>query len=89
MKIFLSQWERALAEGRETIVMGVMNLDWSTCMEDDLQVGTPAYKLKPLVDEFKLKIMPLGVVQGTTRSWPGQADSCLDLVFTNAPEKMS
>ena len=61
-------------------------------MDADPPVGTSAYKLKPLMEEFKKRILPLGVVQcvrGTTRSWPGQADSCLDLVFTNVPEKLS
>ena len=93
--IFLSQWEKALAEGRETIVLGDINLDWYTVMKQ----GPPGdardstyYKTRPLAVELSQRILPRGVVQlvrGITRSWPGRADSTLDLVFTNCPEKMS
>ena len=61
-------------------------------MEGDPPAGTSSYKLKSLVEELKNRIMSHGVIQcvrGTTRSWPGQADTCLDLVFTNVPEKLS
>ena len=42
-----------------------------------------------MVDMLKEQIYPYGVhqcVQGPTHSWPGQPDSCIDLVFTNNNE---
>ena len=90
--IFLNQWERAIHEGKETIVLGDLNLDWFSSMESDPPRGSSAYRLKPLVEELKAKIIPLGVVQcvrDSTRCWRGQSDSCLDLLFTNTPEKLS
>ena len=89
---FLTQWEDAMKDGQETIVLGDFNLDWFSSMDPDPQRGAQAYRLRPLMEEFKTRIMPLGVVQcvrSSTRSWSGQTDSCLDLMFTNIPEKMS
>ena len=91
-KAFLSQWEQALGEGRETVVMGDINIDWLTCFDIDPAPNSTAARNKPLVDEYISKIVPHGVVQcvrGITRSWPGQRDSQIDLLFTNVPEKMS
>ena len=93
--IFLSQWEKALGEGRETIVLGDINLDWYTVMKTDPpgdHRDTTYYKTRPMAEQLSQRILPCGVVQlvrGVTRSWPGQTDSTLDLIFTNYPEKIS
>ena len=52
---------------------------------------TDAGQLQPLVDLMIEDIYPHGVqqcVQGVTRSGPGQSGSCIDLIFTNTPEKI-
>ena len=52
---------------------------------------TDAGQLQPLVDLLNADIYPHGVhqcVQGATHSWPGQTDSCIDLIFTNTPDKI-
>ena len=81
--IFLDQWQRALAGGKEVIVMGDFNLNHFKF--------TDAGQLQPLVDLLIADIYPHGVhqcVQGATHSWPGQTDSCIDLIFTNTPDKI-
>ena len=81
--IFLDQWQRALDSGKEVIVMGDFNLNHFKF--------TDAGQLQPLVDLLIEDIYPHGVqqcVQGATRSWPGQPDSCIDLLYTNTPEKI-
>ena len=82
--IFLDQWERALATGKEVIVMGDCNIDYLKFSD--------AGQLQPLVDIMLEKIYPHGVqqcVKSTTHSWPGQMDSCIDHIYTNTPEKLS
>ena len=52
---------------------------------------TNAGHLQPLINQLVEQIYPHGVqqcVQGPTHSWPGQSDSCIDLIFTNKPEKV-
>jgi hypothetical protein len=81
--IFLDQWQRALASGKEVIVMGDFNLNHFKF--------TDSGQLQPLVDLLIEDIYPHGVqqcVQGATHSWPGQADSCIDLIYTNSPDKI-
>ena len=81
--IFLNQWERALDSGKEVVVLGDFNLDYFKL--------TNMGQLQPLVDQLIEQIYPHGVqqlVQGPTHSWPGQANSCIDLIFTNRPEKV-
>ena len=81
--LFLDQWQRALAGGKEVIVMGDFNLNHFKF--------TDAGQLQPLVDLLIADIYPHGVqqcVQGATHSWPGQADSCIDLIYTNTPDKI-
>ena len=81
---FIDQWERAIATGKEVIVMGDCNLDYFKF--------TDAGQLQSLVDLLFERIFPHGVqqcVKAPTRSWPGQPDSCLDLIFTNTPDKIS
>ena len=82
--LFLDQWQRALASGKEVIVMGDFNLNHFK-FED-------AGQLQPLVDMLKEQIYPHGVhqcVQGPTHSWPGQADSCIDLADSRADRSHS
>ena len=82
--IFLDQWECALASGKEVIVMGDVNLDHMKFNDSG--------DLQPLVDRMLEQIYPHGVhqlVQVATRSWPGQADSGPDHIYTNCPEKLS
>ena len=91
-KAFLCQWERAFNEDKETKVLGDINLDWLTCLEPNPASNSKAYKIRRLVEQLATRILPYGVcqlVRGVTRSWPGQSDSCLDLMFSNKPEKMS
>ena len=81
--IFLNQWKRALDSGKEVIVMGDFNLNHFKF--------TDAGQLQPLVNQLVEQIYPHGVqqcVRGPTHSWPGQPDSCLDLIYTNNPEKI-
>ena len=52
---------------------------------------TDAGQLQPLVDQLIQDIYPHGVqqcVKGPTHSWPGQLDSCIDLIYTNTPVKI-
>ena len=72
--------------------MGDFNLDWPNCIDQQLAPGTKAYRTRHIAEQLAVRILTRGVTQlvrGTTRSWPGQADSCLDLIFTNNPEKTS
>ena len=81
--IFLNQWERALDSGKEVVVLGDFDLDYFEL--------TNMGQLQPLTDQLIEQIYPHGVqqlVQGPTHSWPGQANSCIDLIFTNRPEKV-
>ena len=48
-RTFISQWERALGEGRETVVMGDINIDWLTCFDIDPAPNSTAARNKPLV----------------------------------------
>ena len=82
--LFLEQWERALASGHEVIVLGDVNLDHLKFHDSG--------ELQPLVDKMFEQVYPHGVhqlVQVATRSWPGQADSGPDHIYTNCPEKLS
>ena len=82
--MFLDQWESALASGKEVIVLGDVNLDHMKFQDSG--------DLQPLVDKMFEQVYPHGVyqlVQVPTRSWPGQADSGPDHIYTNCPEKLS
>ena len=77
-------WENALASGKEVIVLGDINLDHMKFNDSG--------ELQPLVDRMVEQVYPHGVhqcVQVPTRSWPGQADSGPDHIYTNCPEKLS
>ena len=82
--IFLDQWEKALATGKEVIVLGDVNLDH---LKFD-----KAGVLQPLVDAMMARIYPHGViqcVQTATHFWPGQSPGGLDHIYTSVPEKIS
>ena len=86
--VFLDQWERALATGKECLVLGDSNIDHSLFNTSDISKS----RHKPLVTELCDRIFPHGVKQcltGFTHSRPGQRDSLLDVLYTNAPQKMS
>ena len=63
--VFLEQWERALAEDKEVIVAGDMNinhLDWT----DDITASNQTKKLRPLITELFSRIFPHGISQLVT-----------------------
>ena len=89
---FLSKCELALMEGKEVVVMMDANLDFLKWDRDDLPPSDSTSKLKPLITKLFNQIFPYGVsqlVKSATRTWPGQADSGLDHIYSNKPEKLS
>ena len=86
---FIDQWEQALIEGKEVIVLGDFNLDFLTWTNEN---NPNTCKLKLLINQVFDRIFPFGVSQCVTvptRQWPGQQDSGLDHFYTNKPEKLS
>ena len=68
------------------------NLDFLKWNRDDLPASDSTSKLKPLITKLFNQIFPYGVsqlVKSATRTWPGQADSGLDHIYSNKPEKLS
>ena len=89
---FLTQWEAALSEGREVIVMGDINLDFLKWARTDLSSTDSTVRLKPLIEALFSRIFPHGVsqlVKEAIRVWPGQSDSGLDHIYSNKPDKCS
>ena len=61
-------------------------------MRSDLPANDSTHRLRSLIDLLFERIMPHGFVQlvnAPTHSWPGTEDSCIDHVYSNAPEKLS
>ena len=88
----LSQWETAIAEDKEVLVLMDANIDFLKWTADNLPAGDGTARLRPLIDELFTRIFPHGVSQlvtAPTRSWPGHPDSGLDHVYSNKPEKLS
>ena len=88
--LLLEKWRAALEEDKEVVLLGDINLDWFTCLDSDPPPNSKAYRLKPLVTQLLMKIFTFGVCQlvnTVTRSWQGHPHSCLDLIFTNRPER--
>ena len=88
---FLDQWERALDENKEILVLGDINLNFLTWTKN-VPTGSQAYRLRPLADQLFNKILPHGMTQCVTvptRFWLGQEPSGLDHFYTNHPEKLS
>ena len=89
--LFLTQWERALAEDKEVLVLMDANIDFLKWTSPNLPAGDTTSKLRPLIDDLFARIFPHGVSQlvtTPTRSWPGQTDSGLDHLYSNRPEKL-
>ena len=89
--LFLEQWERALLEGKEVLVLGDMNLDFLKWTKT-VPTNSMAHRLRPLVDNLFSQILPYGVTQCVsvpTRQWPGEQSSGLDHIYSNKPEKPS
>ena len=90
--VFLDKWEKALDEGKEVIIMMDANLDFLKWTRLDLPASDHTVRLKPLIEQLFSRIFTLGVTQlvtTATRSWPGQADSGLDHIYSNKPDKLS
>ena len=90
--LFLDKWKAALAEVKEVIVLGDVNLDFLKWTRTDLPPTDQAVKLRPLTDQFFARIFPHGVSQlvcDATLVWPGVQDSGIDHIYTNKPEKCS
>ena len=89
---FLDQWEMAVLENRETLVLGDVNIDflqWSTTSQPSSDQNN---RLKPLVTQLLDRIIPHGFIQvitEPTHTWPGQKPSGLDHIYTNHPGKLS
>ena len=72
-----------MSKNKKTVVVGDMNLD-------HLRWDHPEQHLENMVDETKNVIETSGFLQlvtNFTRSWRNQADSCLDQVWTNCPDR--
>ena len=88
--IILNQWEKALKEEKEVIVMMDANLDSLTWTKDSSQL--PPYhssvKLRSLAEDLFARIFPHGVsmmVGEPTRAENGVETTCLDHAYTIKP----
>ena len=87
-KIFISQWEQALNENKEVVVIGDVNLDF---LKWNNQNSMYDYQ-KNLSNLIFENIFPYGVVQcidEATHYWPGREPGGLDHLYTNHPERLS
>ena len=87
-RVFISQWNKALATGAEIHTLGDFNIDSKTFNKDREEQGDFT---RAVMDH----IVPQGVTQcvkGITR-WPqgnqGGVPTCIDHHWTTAPEKLS
>ena len=90
--LFLDQWERALLEDKEVLVAMDANIDFLKWTKSNLAANDGPRNLKPLIEALFGKIFPHGVCQMVTvatRMWSGQAESGLDHLYTNRPDKIS
>jgi hypothetical protein len=82
---FLDQWERALSEGRETLVLGDLNLDW-------MQKGNSNYKWNLMMTKLEEVTLPNDIFQLILDStWMGNKGEvgCLDHIYSNRPEYLT
>ena len=82
-RVVLDQWARA-SRGTESYIIGDLNLDY-------LKWDDPDARQKKMVESTKLVIETIGffqLVEGQTRAWKNQEDSCLDHIWTNFPGKI-
>ena len=87
-KLFLNQWERALGTGKECLVLGDSNIDHLLINATDISKS----RHSALITELSDKVYPHGVKQcvtGFTHSRQGQRDTLIDVLYTNAPQKLS
>ena len=80
---FLAQVEKA-STNSSCHIIGDFNLD-------HLRWATPPQKHMQLVNATKNCLEPSGfsqLVEGLTRSWPGQVDSCIDHIWSNNVERV-
>ena len=89
----LDKWELALHEDKEVIFAMDANIDHLTWRNtDNLPPHSSSIKLKSLIDDLFLRIIPYGVsqvVKGATRVQRGQPRTGLDHVYTNRTDKLS
>ena len=90
----LNQWEKALKEEKEVILMMDANLDSLTWNMDSSQLSPyhSSVKLRSLAEDLFARIFPHGVslmVGEPTRAENGVEISCLDHAYTNKPEKLA
>ena len=77
-----SRWKN-IAKNNKCVVVGDINLDY-------LRWTNPKQHLEKMVDETKNVIETSGFLQlvsGYTRTWRTHADSCLDHVWSNCPNR--
>ena len=80
---FVNKWEQA-GRNSDVMVLGDVNLDHLTWAQ-------PKQRHKTMVDKVKDQIETAGyhqLIQGVTRTWPGQPDTCLDQCWTNVPGRV-
>ena len=78
--MFLNQWERALAEDKEVLVLMGANIDFLKWTSPNHPAGDRTSRLRPLLDDLFERIFPHGVSQlVTTQQDPGQGKQTLDL----------
>ena len=88
----LSQWELAISEDKEVMVMMDANIDFLRWNDPNPHPNSSIARTRPLAEELFSRIFPHGVSQLVTvptRSWPGQPDTGIDHVYTNKPDKLS
>ena len=90
--VFFWTCGKSMQEGKEVLVMMDANLDFLKWTKDDLPANDTTRRLLPLIEVLFASIFPQGVSQlvtSATCSWPGQADSGLDHIYSNKPDKLS
>ena len=85
--IITDNWQKALNENKEVILLGDMNINSLKWTREDLPANDSIHKQRPLIDLLFEKIISQGVSQQV--SVPTHGDNCLDHIYTNMPEKLS
>ena len=88
----ISQWERALSEDKEVLVLMDANIDFLRWTDPSPPANSSTARTRPMVEELFSRIFPHGVSQLVTvptRSWPGQPDTGIDHLYSNKPDKLS
>ena len=77
--LFIEKWKLAARRGDVTIV-GDVNLDF-------LRWGAPSQRNEKMIDKTKTEIETIGfhqIVEGATRFWADQTESCVDHIWMNS-----